>query len=132
MVLTTSLTSSKAPPRGVSTTIVPDFPPQRGTVVKRGTTLPSKLSVDSLATAASTADVAGSVDKGFLAKSVIKAQTLPSTLNENHNNNNNKNNNNAKNKTLLDTPMVSRNAPASVSIVSLPSSDNEALNFDNG
>ncbi len=30
-----------------------------------------------------------------------------------------------------DRPMVSRNAPASVSILSLPNSDNEALNFEN-
>ncbi len=30
-----------------------------------------------------------------------------------------------------DQPLVSRNAPASVSILSLPNSDNEALNFEN-
>lgn len=32
----------------------------------------------------------------------------------------------------FDVPITSRLAPATVSILSLPSSDNEALNFDNG
>ena len=34
-------------------------------------------------------------------------------------------------RTNTDLPLDSRHAPASVSILSLPNSDNEALNFDN-
>ncbi len=84
---------------------------------KRGTTLPPKLDQ---------VDAAASL---WLEPSTIvdRAHTLPSTasrvleLNEA----------NRRQQYQMDYPMVSRFTPASVSILSLPNSDNEALNFDN-
>ncbi len=92
-----------------------------GSPPKRGATLPPKIEGSSSAGGYSSlnggfGNVGGHVRSG-------RAHTLPThvqTLNQMN-----------SQRSRADFPIVSRNAPAHVSILSLPTSDNEALNFDN-
>ena len=79
-----------------------------GSPPKRGATLP-KYSTAASACSASEA-----------ARRTTRANTLPGHVATMNNNNR-----------MADFPITSRNAPAHISINSLPISDNEALNFDN-
>ena len=101
--------------------------PTHGTPPQRGTTLPPKLSKEAIVILAD-----GIVSPTKNRTKVGKAHTLPSTSNQLMIAANNIKNNNKNNNKQFDFPIVSRNAPLSVSILSLPSSDNEAINFENG
>lgn len=89
---------------------------------KRGATLPHKINSGSILSSSSTSisALAGPHPRA------TRAHTLP-----NHVQTLNQMNNNRNSRMAVDFPIVSRNAPAHVSILSLPISDNEALNFDN-
>ncbi len=107
-------------------------PPPRQPPPQRGTTLPPNLRLDLEPTTTSRTTLATSTSA---TKTHTRSHTLPSysarVQELNQANNGGGGGVIRQNWHSADQPMVSRNAPASVSILSLPNSDNEALNFEN-